>query len=134
MQIARHHYGAVVTGVCSTRNLDLVRSLGANDVIDYTAEDFTARGVQYDVVLDAVAKLPPGRAKAALKPGGVYLNAHKHSGNSERLDDLLLLAEWIEAGKVKPYIDRSYPLEAIVEAHRYVDTGRKRGNVVITIA
>lgn len=132
-----HHWGAVVTGVCSTANLDLVRGLGADHVIDYTREDFTQRGDTYDVIFDAVAKFPPARAKRALKPAGVYLNVHKDSdergGRSVRNEALLALKDLLEAGTLKTVIDRTYPLEQIVEAHRYVDQGHKRGNVVITI-
>jgi NADPH:quinone reductase-like Zn-dependent oxidoreductase len=136
VQIAKYHLGAEVTGVCSTRNLELVQSIGADHVIDYTKEDFIQRGASYDVMFDAVAKFPPARAKSALKPGGVYLNAHKHSdgdGNSIRTEELARIRELLVAGKLKPVIDRCYPMEQIVEAHRYVDTGHKRGNVVITI-
>jgi len=133
-----HHWGAVVTGVCSTANLDLVRGLGADQVIDYTREDFTQRGDTYDVILDAVAKFPPARAKKALKPAGIYLNVHKDSdekgGPSVRYEALLALKDLLEAGTLKTVIDRTYPLEQIVEAHRYVDQDHKRGNVVITVA
>jgi NADPH:quinone reductase-like Zn-dependent oxidoreductase len=136
VQIASRHLGAEVTGVCSTANLDLVRSLGAVKVIDYTRDDFTRDGPIYDVVFDAVAKVSPSHAKKALKKTGVYLNVHKDSHASGKVMSagLLALKELIEAGKLKPVIDRVYPLEQIVEAHRYVDTGRKRGNVVITVA
>lgn len=135
VQMAKHHLGAEVTGVCSTANLDLVQSLGADHVVDYTREDFTQRGEIYDVIFDAVAKFPPRRAKQALKPGGVYLNVHRdsHKGGSTRKEELYFLKELMEAGELKPVIDRTYPLEEIVEAHRYVDTGRKRGNVAITV-
>ena len=136
VQLARNHFGAAVTGVCSTANLDLVSALGAAEVIDYTREDFTQRGAFYDVVFDAVAKYPPERAKQAIKPGGIYLNAHRDTdaGASFTMkQELLLLKELLEAGKLKPVIDRSYPLAQIVEAHRYVETGHKRGNVVITV-
>ena len=135
VQIASRHLGAEVTGVCSTANLDLVRSLGAVRVMDYTQDDFTRDGPIYDVVFDAVAKVAPSHAKKALKTSGVYLNAHKHSDASGKVRDAMLLAvkELIEAGKLKPVIDRVYPLEQIVEAHRYVDQGHKRGNVVITV-
>ena len=113
-----------------------MRSLGAVRVIDYTRDDFTRDGPIYDVVFDAVAKVAPSHAKTALKKTGVYLNVHKHSDASGKLRsaELLALKELIEAGKLKPVIDRVYPLEQIVEAHRYVDTGRKKGNVVITVA
>lgn len=133
-----HHWGAVVTGVCSTANLDLVRGLGADQVIDYTREDFTQHGDTYDVIFDAVAKFPPARAKKALKPAGIYLNVHKDSdergGRSVRNEALLALKDLLEAGTLKTVIDRTYPLEQIVEAHRYVDQGHKKGNVVITVA
>jgi len=131
VQLAKHHFGADVTGVCSTSNLDLVKSLGADRVLDYTREDFTCSGETYDVVFDAVGKLAAAHGKQTLKPGGVYLNVHKDSGNGEKLEDLLAIKGIIEAGKFKPIIDRCYPLEQIVEAHRYVDTGHKRGNVVV---
>lgn len=132
-QLARHHFEADVTGVCSTANLELVKSLGADRVVDYTREDFTRSGAMYDVVFDAVGKLSAAQGKQALKPGGVYLNVHKDSGNAERLKELLAIKELIEAGKIRPVIDRRYPFEQIVEAHRYVDTGHKKGNVVITL-
>jgi NADPH:quinone reductase-like Zn-dependent oxidoreductase len=134
VQLARHHFGAEVTGVCSTTNLELVKSLGADHVIDYTQEDFTQCGGTYDVVFDAVGKLSSSQGKKALKKTGVYLSVHTSSGSSETTDDLLLLKELIEAGKIRPVIDRRYPLEQIVEAHRYVDQGHKKGNVVITVA
>lgn len=133
VQIAKRHYGAVVTGVCSTTNLELVKTLGAETVIDYTREDFTRRGETYDVVFDAVAKFPPAQAKKAVKPGGVYLNVHVDSGSGENVQELLVLKDLLEAGKLKPVIDRCYPLEEITEAHRYVDQGHKKGNVAITL-
>lgn len=135
VQIAKAFYGAEVTGVCSMRNLELIQSLGAAHVIDYTQEDFTEHGVAYDVIFDAVAKFSPARAKTALKPNGVYLNVHKHSDNrgSIHSQELLHVKELLETGQLKPVIDRCYPLEQIVEAHRYVDTRHKRGNVVITV-
>jgi NADPH:quinone reductase-like Zn-dependent oxidoreductase len=135
VQLARS-FGAQVTGVCSTANLALVQSLGAEQVIDYTQEDFTRSGETYDVVFDAVDKLPVSQGKKALKPAGVYLNVAKDSGsgNDLKVEDLLFLTELIEAGKLRPVIDRVYPLEQIVAAHRYVESGRKKGNVVITVA
>ena len=136
VQLVKNHYGAHVTGVCSTANLDLVNSLGADRVIDYTKQDFSQSGETYDVVFDAVAKFSPSRAKKALKKEGIYLNVHRDNhaeSKNLRIKELLNLKELIEAGKLKPVIDRVYPMEQIAEAHRYVDKGHKRGNVVITI-
>lgn len=133
VQYARHYFGAEVTGVCSSTNLELVKSLGALQVIDYTQEDFTKSGETYDVIFDAVGKLTPARGKKALKPGGIYINVHADSDGCDKLENLLLLKELIEVGKIKPIIDRIYPLEHIVEAHRYVDKGNKKGNVVIKV-
>lgn len=133
VQLARHHFGAQVTGVCSGANLELVKSLGAGKVIDYTQEDFTQNSERYDVVFDAVGKLSPLQRKLALKLTDIYLNVHTASDGADKIENLILLQELIEAGKVKAVIDRSYPLEQIVEAHRYVDQGHKKGNVVITV-
>ena len=153
VQLAKY-YGAEVTGVCSTRNLEMMRTLGADHVIDYTKEDFTHNGQSYDIILDMV----PGRSsfvryKSSLKPKGLYLAG---AGGLEafaqmawtalaggkkviagvapnRREDLAFLKELLEAMKIKPVIDRCYPLEQTAEAHRYADTGHKRGSVVITI-
>ncbi len=133
VQLASRHFGAEVTGVCSGANLALVKSLGASQVIDYTRQDFTQCGATYDVVFDAVGKLSPEQGKKALKPGGVYLNVHVDSGRGEKLEHLLIIKELIEAGTLMPVIDRVYPFEQIAEAHRYVDTGHKKGNVAITV-
>jgi NADPH:quinone reductase-like Zn-dependent oxidoreductase len=133
VQLASRHFGAEVTGVCSTTNLELVKSLGARQVIDYTREDFTQSGETYDVVFDAVGKLARARGKKALKTGGVYINVHADSDGCDKLENLLLLKGLVEAGKLKPVIDRVYPLEQIVEAHRYVEQGHKKGNVAITV-
>jgi NADPH:quinone reductase-like Zn-dependent oxidoreductase len=133
VQLAKNHFGAQVTGVCSTANLDLVQSLGAKRVIDYTREGFTQLGDTFDVIFDAVGKLSSSQIKMARRQSSVFLNVHTDSDGGNRLELLLVLKELIEAGKLKPVIDCVYPMEQIVEAHRYVDKGHKRGNVVITI-
>jgi NADPH:quinone reductase-like Zn-dependent oxidoreductase len=152
VQLARH-FGAEVTGVCSTANLALVKSLGAHRVIDYTREDFTKNGTTYDLIVDTAGTARFSRSKGALKDGGrlllvlgglpdmlsipwVSMTGSKRViagvavGSGERLRFLAGLAE---AGQFKPVIDRRYPFEQIVEAHRYVDTGRKKGNVVVVL-
>ncbi|MGV8175697.1 MAG: NAD(P)-dependent alcohol dehydrogenase [Methanothrix sp.] len=136
VQLARNLFGAEVTGVCSAANLDLVKSLGAVRVMDYARQDFTQTDELYDVVFDAVAKVPPVLARRALKKTGIYLNVHRDAHANPRgsgINELLTLKDLLDAGKFRPIIDRVYPLEQIVEAHRYVDTGHKRGNVVITM-
>ena len=152
VQLARH-FGADVTGVCSTANMELVRSLGASHVIDYTKEDFTQNGETYDVIVDTAGTAPFSRSKASLKERGrllmvlaglpdmlripwVSMTSSKKAiagPASCRAEDLRFLAGLAEAGEFKPVIDRRYPFEQIAEAHRYVDTGRKKGNVVITL-
>ena len=131
VQIARY-FGTKVTGVCSTANVELVKSLGAEKVIDYTQEDFTASSETYDVIFDAVGKTSSSQIKASLKENGRYLSIR--SSTREETGNLRLLKAMIEDGKLRPVIDRCYPLEQVAEAHRYVETGRKRGNVVITVA
>ena len=133
VQLASRHLGADVTGVCSGANLELVKSLGASQVIDYTLEDFTQNSATYDVVFDAVGKLLPAHGKKALKPGGIYINVHADSDGCDKQENLVLLKVLVEAGMLKPVIDRVYPLEQIVEAHRYVEQGHKKGNVAITV-
>lgn len=130
VQVAKY-YGAKVTGVCSTANVELVKSLGADHVIDYVKEDFTKRGQTYDVIFDAVRKTSLSRSKGALKEKGVYLSVR--SSTREKVENLIFLKELMEAGKIRPVIDRYYPLEQTAEAHRYVEAGHKKGNVVINV-
>jgi NADPH:quinone reductase-like Zn-dependent oxidoreductase len=148
------HFGATVTGVCSTANVELVKSLGAAHVIDYTKEDFTQNGQTYDVIIDTVGNAPFSRSKASLKESGrllvvlaglldmlqapwISMTGRKKvvaGPVTVRVEDLQFLADRAAAGEFKPVIDRSYPLAETADAHRYVDSGRKRGNVIITVA
>ena len=131
VQLARY-FGADVTGVCSTANLDMVKSLGANRVIDYTKEDFSSGEERYDVIFDTVGKFPKSQTSKALTPDGTYVTIARLS-TKESMENLIFIKELIEAGEIKAVIDRCYPLEQMVEAHRYVDAGHKQGNVVITV-
>lgn len=132
VQLAKY-FGAEVTGVCSTANVEMVKSLGADKVIDYTQEDFTKNGETYDIIFDAVGKSTPSQCKSSLKNKGYYLNTVNGGTAVPRKEELVFLKELAETGRLKPVIDRCYPLEQLVEAHRYVDQGRKKGNVVITL-
>jgi NADPH:quinone reductase-like Zn-dependent oxidoreductase len=154
VQLVRY-FDADVTAVCNTKNLELVKSLGADRVIDYTREDFTKNGEAYDFIFDAVGKLSLKRCKTSLKPGGIYASTDlgpywqnpflalwtSRIGDKKVLfpiprytkKDVLFVKELVEAGKYRAVIDRRYRLEDVVEAHRYVETGQKTGNVVLTI-
>jgi NADPH:quinone reductase-like Zn-dependent oxidoreductase len=133
VQLARH-FGAEVTGVCSTANLEIVKPLGTDKLIDYTKEDFTQMGDTYDIIFDAVGKIPSSKRKKSLTKTGKYQNVLSLSGNFKlKVEDLVFLKDLCEPGMLRSVIDRHYPLEQIVEAHRYMDKGRKKGNVVITV-
>jgi NADPH:quinone reductase-like Zn-dependent oxidoreductase len=147
-----HYLGAHVTAVCNTRNVELVRSLGADEVIDYTREDFTANGETYDVVLDAVGKFSFARSRRSLAPGGLYVATDRpynfplalltkwvgerkvvFSASGYKRENVLLAKELVEAGRYRPVVDRTYPLDEVVEATRYVESWQKAGNVVLTL-
>ena len=151
VQLARQ-YGAEVTGVDKPEKLEMLRAIGADHVIDYTQEDFTRNGQTYDVILDTIGKSPFSRSLRSLTENGTYLNANPGLFGAMRMrwtpksnkrvlpwtagytvKNLLAVKELVEAGTIKPVIDRRYPLERVAEAHRYVDSGYKKGNVVITL-
>lgn len=134
IQIAKH-FGAEVTAVCSGGNFEIVKSVGADHLIDYTQEDFSQKSNAYDVVFDAVGKIEPSRRKTSLTKTGKYLTAFALSGNIKlKAEDMIYLKDLCEAGKLKTVIDRTYTMDEIVEAHRYVDKGHKKGNVVVTVS
>ncbi len=131
IQLAKY-YGAKVVGICSTKNIDLVKSLGADKVIDYTKDEFTKTEELYDFVFDAVGKASSSDIKKILTPNGTYVSVAKGLAR-ERTEDLITLKNIIEEGKMKAVVDKTFPMEQIVDAHRYVDEGHKKGNVVIKI-
>jgi NADPH:quinone reductase-like Zn-dependent oxidoreductase len=153
VQLAKRHFGAEVTGVCSTAKLAFVKSLGADQVIDYTKEDFTQNGLVYDVIFDTVGKTSVSRTRKSLKAKGSYLLAtfglpmliqllwfsrissqnFEIGALEEKTEDLIFLKDLIETGVINPIIDRCYPLEQAAEAHRYVEAGHKKGSVILTV-
>lgn len=134
VQLARH-FGAEVTGACSTRNIDLVRSLGAASVLDYTQNELATCTRTFDVVFDAVGKLPASLARKLSTPSGLRLDVRWHAGLAGKMTtaDLQFLVSLMESGELRTFIDREYPLDRIVEAHAYVQQGHKRGHVVVTL-
>ncbi|MBN8579108.1 MAG: NAD(P)-dependent alcohol dehydrogenase [Anaerolineae bacterium] len=131
VQLAKH-FGTEVTGICSTSNLELVKSLGADHVIDYTKEDFSSRDERYDIIFDTLAKFPKTQYTKVLASNGTFVSMAKLD-TKESMDNLIFIKDLIEKGEIKAVIDRCYPMEDMAEAHRYVDTGRKKGNVVISV-
>jgi len=153
LQLAKHHFGAEVTGVCSTASIEFVKSLGADKVIDYKKEDFTKNTETYDLIFDILGKGSFSQYKKSLKEAGVYLLASFKSkkllqmiwtsikGGKKvvcalaipKTEDLIFVKELIEEGKIKSVIDKCFPLEQTAEAHKYIESGNKAGNVVITL-
>jgi NADPH:quinone reductase-like Zn-dependent oxidoreductase len=135
VQLAKH-FGAEVTGVCSAKNLDLVRSLQADRVIDYTTQALEACTDTFDVVFDAVGKMSAAQSKRLTAPSGRRLDVRKHIGPIAKMTtaELEFLAALVDAGELRTFIDREYPLDRIVEAHTYVQQGHKRGHVVVNVA
>ena len=131
IQLAKF-FGTDVTGVCSTANLEMVKSLGADHVIDYTKDDFSSKEERYDVIFDTLGKFPKSQYSNVLAPNGIFVSMARLD-SKESMDNLIFIRDLIEAGKIKAIIDRCYLLEQMVEAHRYVDTGHKQGNVVILV-
>ncbi|MFC2023189.1 NAD(P)-dependent alcohol dehydrogenase [Chloroflexota bacterium] len=154
VQLAKYHYGAEVTGVCSTPRLEFVKSLGADKVIDYTKEDFTQSGETYDLIFDILGKSSFSRCKSSLSQNGRYLVASSRMRRlfrmlwtqmigskkvvcgmgSDKAEDLVSVRELVDAGKTRAVIDRRFPLEQTAEAHKYFESGLKKGSVVITVA
>lgn len=153
VQLAKHHFGAEVTGVCSTPRMAFVNSLGADHVIDYTSTDFTQNGESYDLIFDVLGRSSFSKCKKSLRKNGRYLLASfktKQLGQMlwtkivgdkkvicglaiEKQDDLIFIKKLIEEGKIKSIIDKSFPMDQIAEAHRYVENGKKKGNVVVNM-
>lgn len=132
VQIAKY-YGAFVTGICSTPNIDLIKSLGADKTIDYMKESFLAENHLYDIIFDTVGKISYTKIKSILKFDGKFISVVSSGHVQSKIKDLITITELAASGNLKPVIDRKYSLEQMVEAHRYVDLGHKKGNVVITV-
>jgi NADPH:quinone reductase-like Zn-dependent oxidoreductase len=130
VQLAKY-FGAEVTGMCSTRNLELVRSIGADHVIDYKKENFTENGQKYNIIFDTVRKIHAKQCRESLKPNGVFITVR--SPTKEMQENLDTLIQLVKSGEIKPVIDRKYSISKVQEAHEYVETGRKKGNVIIKI-
>jgi NADPH:quinone reductase-like Zn-dependent oxidoreductase len=132
VQIAKY-YGEFVTGICSTTNIELIKSLGADKVINYANEDFLKDNELYDIIFDTVGKISYKKVKPLLKPEGKFISVVTSGHAQLRIEDFITLTELVELGRIKPVIDRVYTFEQMVEAHKYVELGHKKGNVVITL-